>query len=84
MPSHRVHRALDRLVLGRELPFVHRFKDKPFKVLGRRHRVVFHDPATNIILGLLFGPEAMVSGFLHDLADHAESLARKHMRGRRK
>jgi len=84
MPSHRVHRAIDRLVLGRELPHVHRFKDKPYKVLGRRHRVVFHDPDTNIILGLLFGPEAMVSGFLHDLADQAESLARKRRRGWKK
>jgi len=81
MPSHKVHRKLDEIVLGRPYDVVHKFKDAPYKVLGKRHRVLFHDPYTNFILGLLFGYKAMISGFLHDLADKAETCMK--MRKRR-
>jgi len=72
-----VHKLLDLLVLGKKLGYVHRFKDAPYKVLGRKHRVLFHDHATNLMLGLLFGREAFISGELHDLLDGVESWLKR-------
>ena len=69
MPGHREHRRIDRAVLGREYPHVHRLKDRAYKVLGRRHRIVGHDPLFNLLIGCVFGPDAFLSACLHDLAD---------------
>ena len=80
---HRDHRRIDRLVLGEERPFVHRFADAPYPVLGRRHRVVGHDVATGISIVALTGdPRDFVSHLLHVAADAAES--RRLMRKRRR
>ena len=69
MPRHKVHRRLDRLILGREMPHVHLMKDWPYRVLGPRHRIVGHDMFTNILIGLLYGRDAFISAVLHDIAD---------------
>ena len=37
---------MDRLLFGRSYPKIHREMDKPFKRLGKRHRILFHDPVT--------------------------------------
>jgi len=75
--EHRKHRRLDKLVLGVELPEVHELKDRPYRVLGPRHRILFHDNESNLILGLLFGPKAALSGVLHDLADRGSGKWRR-------
>ena len=43
MPSLRVHCYIDRRYFGRAYPKLHRAIDKPFSVLGRGHRVLYHD-----------------------------------------
>ena len=76
MPSHAVHRWLDRLVLGKAYPEVHRLMDAPaFVIKGRRHRELFHDP---VQLVLLFGddPEKLASALLHVWLDEQVSKAR--------
>ena len=46
------------------------FKDAPYKLFpGKKHREYFHDDATNFLLGVLYGPDAMLAGMLHDWAD---------------
>jgi len=72
LPSRRVHKLVDRIFLGEEFDKVHRFKDRPAKKLGKSHRKVFHDPVTNLIIGLVYGRKAMLSAFLHDLTDWIE------------
>lgn len=70
MPDHRVHRFIDRAVLGREYPWVHRFMDKPYRLLGPRHRILFHDAGTVVLL-MAVDPGAGLSALLHIVADHA-------------
>ena len=43
MPSHRVHLEVDRWYLGRTYPRIHKVMDRPVKIYGRRHRILFHD-----------------------------------------
>jgi hypothetical protein len=73
LPSHRVHRFIDMVFLGRAYPHVHRWMDEPAWTtsLGKRHRILRHD-----LLSLLarFGvSEELLSGLLHILADMVES-----------
>jgi len=50
MQSLRVHVYLDRLFFGESYWRIHKEMDKPFKVLGRGHRILFHDPAWAYII----------------------------------
>jgi len=52
MPSKKVHKYFERLILGKEYD-VGRIIDKPAKYLGKKHRILFHDTETALILGLL-------------------------------
>jgi len=70
MPSHKVHKALAKALLGDDWEIVNLFKDAPYRLFpGPKHREYFHDDATNFLLGALYGPDAMLAGFLHDWAD---------------
>lgn len=77
MPTREVHRKVDRLILGEEFPEVHRIKDLPAKFLGAKHRRLFHDVDTAVLLGAIYGPKAFLSALLHDLADHGAKNWRK-------
>jgi len=50
MPSLRVHVYLDRLFFGESYWKIHKEMDKPFKGLGRGHRILFHDSAWACII----------------------------------
>jgi hypothetical protein len=43
MPSHKVHCYWDRINFGKSYRKIHEALDKPVWVLGRRHRIIFHD-----------------------------------------
>jgi hypothetical protein len=43
MPSHKLHCYMDRMCFGRTFRKLHRALDRPYCVLGRKHRIVFHD-----------------------------------------
>ena len=77
MPSHKTHRKVDRLVLGEEFPEVHFYKDRPYKYLGPRHRIVRHDIVTDLMIGAICGRKAFMSALLHDAADFGMSEARR-------
>ena len=71
MPSHRVHKAINRAVLGNDWEIINILKDWPYRLFpGPKHRQFFHDDTTNLILGAIFGPDALLAGFLHDWADN--------------
>ncbi len=75
--DRRTHEQLCRALLGDEYGYVHRFKDRPARYLGKRHRILFHDNATNIALALVSrDPKVYVAGLLHDLLDRADTQLR--------
>jgi hypothetical protein len=68
MPSHKLHCFVDRMCFGRSFLKLHRALDKPYWVLGRKHRVVFHDgwSATEVAKRVCPGdPVALEAAVLH-------------------
>jgi hypothetical protein len=49
--EHKVHQAIDMLVLGGKHNRVYRLMDLPYRLLGRRHRELFHDTYTTFLIG---------------------------------
>jgi len=71
MPSHRIHKAVSKAILGKDWEIVNLIKDAPYRLWpGKEHRKYFHDDETNLFLGILLGPEAMLAGMLHDWMDN--------------
>ena len=72
MPSHKVHRAICKLILGKAHPDVDKIMDLPALILHKDHRRYFHDPLSVFIL---FGknPEKFRAALLHILVDHIGS-----------
>jgi len=70
MPSHKIHRAVSRMVLGKAHDSVNKVMDWPYKILGKRHRIVFHDPLSIVAL---FGNDKakLEAAALHLLVDKA-------------
>jgi len=68
MPSHKVHRAIEKLILKKSHDDVHRIMDAPARILGKKHRLFLHDP---ISCFLLFNdnPEKINAALLHVLVD---------------
>jgi hypothetical protein len=81
MPSRRFHTAVDRLFLGRSFPEVHRALDSPSQRLGTRHRALFHDPLSAVLVGRsIAGDEGALSAFLHVITDWSSSSLRRLLR----
>ncbi len=67
MPSHDIHKMVDRIVLGREYEHVHKWMDEPVKWLGVKHRMCRHNP---LILLMRFGiSDDFVAAMLHLYTD---------------
>lgn len=73
MPTHKVHRFFEKLILGKEYPWVHRLLDHPFGLnLGIQHRKYFgHDILSILILYYLSGynDDVLKSALLHNILD---------------
>jgi len=70
MPSHEIHRRIDKLILGKEFPQVHHFLDKPAAWVKTGHRRFRH--SEDIIAWVLLAKRdvnAAASALLHLLAD---------------
>jgi hypothetical protein len=78
MPKHKVHRLIDKIFLGEEFPDVHAWIDRPYKYLGRRHRILRHTPI-EIVAKYGFTKKTL-SGLLHILADFGSSKVKKKKR----
>ena len=76
--KHKDHRAIDKLVLGKEFPQVHRFMDQPAYYLSYGHRRVRHDLRAVVLMALRHrDARAGVSALLHISADFAPTEIRK-------
>ena len=79
MPSHKVHRLIDRLFLGKEHEEVHAYLDAPYRYLGPRHRILRHS-FEEIAAKYWNDPERFLSAYLHLIADYSDSAIKKRMR----
>lgn len=50
LARHRVHRAISRMLLGNAHNDVNKIMDAPYKMLGKKHRILFHDPLSVLAL----------------------------------
>jgi hypothetical protein len=83
--KHKDHRAIDKLVLGKEFPEVHRFMDQPAYRYGPGHRRFRHDARVIVLMALRHrDPRAGVSALLHIGADLAPGELKKVLRRARR
>lgn len=70
MPDRYTHKKLSKLLLGNDCNATHAAIDYPFRFLGRRHRVLFHDPLTAVFIGYVMDDyKGIASALLHLVAD---------------
>jgi hypothetical protein len=50
MPGPEVHNYVDRVLFGRSYWRIHSSMDRPYKYIGRYHRVLFHDPLSATLI----------------------------------
>jgi len=78
MPSRKIHRMIDRIILGKDYDWLHKLIDYPSVFLGPKHRILFHSPRDPIITYLLTNDlDAALSHYLHILTDKAVTKAKK-------
>ena len=68
MPSHRVHEFMSRVFLGKGYRKIHRSMDSAYAVLGRSHRVLFHDVQSCYLIATAEypnDPNAISAALLH-------------------
>ena len=72
LPSHSLHRRVERAILGEAFPDVHRLLDLPGLAGVKRHRRFLHDPLSAFIAGYaLHGGKGALSALLHVALDKA-------------
>lgn len=70
MPERRIHNYTTKLLLGKTFDEVHRVLDGPVKFLGRKHRVLYHEPAEAALIGYeIAGFEGALAALLHVTVD---------------
>jgi len=79
MPSHKIHRMISKLVLGKDYRKLHKYLDMPFLVFGKRHRILFHDLLTVAMLQKV-DPKLGAAAALHILLDSLERKGRMRKR----
>ena len=83
LPSRKYHNELNRLLLGKTYDDVNAAKDSAAPILGRGHRKIGHDIATDLFLAVAKNdPKAFVAAVLHDNVDRAVSRLPKDVRKR--
>jgi hypothetical protein len=73
LPGLDVHRLFDQTFFGKSYYKIHREIDLPFKVLGKKHRILFHDPLSAQILAQRCypnDPNAVVAAYGHIFLDN--------------
>jgi hypothetical protein len=70
MPSHSVHRAVSKLVLGKPYEQIHMLLDLPAFFIPKGHRRFFHDPVSAYFIGYaLDGEKGGEAALLHIIVD---------------
>ena len=72
LPGWDVHAYADRVNFGKCYYKLHRVMDWPYKILGKDHRMYFHDPVSASIIAqdcYPGDPNAVEAAYLHILLD---------------
>jgi len=82
MPSREVHRLISKLITGYDCDRTHATIDLPYRYFPqkykRKHRILFHDPLTAIVIGYLRdGEKGAISGIAHIVTDYLVTRLRK-------
>jgi uncharacterized metal-binding protein len=81
MPSGKTHEKISKILVGDSCKNVHYLMDLPYKFLGRKHRMLFHDPLSGIVIGYLAGGEkGVVSALAHIATDYCSSEFKKYLK----
>jgi hypothetical protein len=85
MPSRNTHKLISRYITGESCELTHVIMDYPVKYLRNRHRILFHDPVTALVIGILAdGYKGGASGLLHIATDYIDHSLRKYKPEKRK
>jgi hypothetical protein len=81
MPKHKVHEYVDRRFLGKTYPKVHKALDAPIKLLGKKHRILFHSLPEAFAIGALTESSLKggLAGVLHVITD-TQTTKHKHFK----
>jgi len=81
MPNKAVHGLISRMLVGNDCSATHKVMDMPYKIYQSRHRKLFHDPLSAVVLGFLTnGYDGVVAGLSHILADYLVTESKRIMR----
>lgn len=71
MPTHKVHKLVNKLVLKKEHEDVNLLLDLPYLWLGKKHRALFHDEKTTPLAVYLItkDKDKALAAYLHILLD---------------
>lgn len=71
MPSRRIHKLVDQILLGKDYEWLHKYIDNPSKYLGPYHRILFHNPAIDPLITAIITDDidAAISHYLHIKTD---------------
>jgi hypothetical protein len=70
MPSRYKHKKFSKLLIGYSCERTHKIIDYPVRFFGKKHRILFHDPASALIVGFLSdGLQGSISALTHILLD---------------
>lgn len=81
MPSHDVHKLIDKLFLNKEYSDIHKFLDDPVRWAGPSHRKYRHDPQTLLMILLARQDiDSFLAASLHLMADEGQRQAKRAVR----
>ncbi|MDI6798472.1 MAG: hypothetical protein QMD12_00510 [Candidatus Aenigmarchaeota archaeon] len=81
MPNRNIHKKISRAIVNDSCERVHYLIDLPYKFLGRKHRILFHDPISAVIVGYLTGgKKGTISALTHIATDYCMSELDKYLK----
>jgi hypothetical protein len=81
VPSRKVHERISKILVGSSCEHVHYLLDFPYKFLGKKHRILFHDPISAILIGYLIeGYKGVISALAHIATDYFSSEIKKYLK----
>lgn len=81
MPNRNIHKKISKAIVDDSCEKVHYLIDFPYKFLGNKHRMLFHDPISAVIIGYIIGREkGVISALTHMITDYSLSELNKYIK----
>jgi hypothetical protein len=70
LPDLQTHKKISELLIGNACEQTNRTIDYPVRFLGREHRILFHDPLSAALIGMMTGGrDGVYSALIHLAVD---------------